>query len=193
VTGEFSFLPIHAAGIYRGDDRQCLSDYAVSSYVPTLSALIKARENWNPVARAAIAGLVVSEPSTGTRFLRHVESEANNVRSCFNSASAQILNPSATHMSVSELRSLLRGTTAHVLHLACHGIQDADALKSSFILGDGNLSIEHIMELNLPHAALAYLSACHTAKGSKNQPDQSAHLAASMLFCGFRSVIGTMW
>jgi CHAT domain-containing protein len=49
------------------------------------------------------------------------------------------------------------------------------------------------MRLRLPHAVLAFLSACQTAQGSEKQPDQAVHLAASMLFCGFRSVVGTMW
>jgi CHAT domain-containing protein len=61
------------------------------------------------------------------------------------------------------------------------------------MLQDGRLTIKEIMQLNLPRAALAFLSACQTAKGDKNAPDQAVHLAASMLFCGFRSVIGTMW
>jgi CHAT domain-containing protein len=58
---------------------------------------------------------------------------------------------------------------------------------------DGGFSIQDLIELNLPHAVLAYLSACETAKGDERAPDQAVHLAASMLFCGFRSVIATMW
>jgi CHAT domain-containing protein len=49
------------------------------------------------------------------------------------------------------------------------------------------------MQLSLPQATLAYLSACQTAKGDQNVPDQAVHIAASMLFCGFRSIIGTLW
>jgi CHAT domain-containing protein len=45
----------------------------------------------------------------------------------------------------------------------------------------------------LKRASLAFLSACQTAKGDQNQPDQAVHLAASFLFCGFKSVIATMW
>jgi hypothetical protein len=66
-------------------------------------------------------------------------------------------------------------------------------LKSGLLLQDGKLSIEDILRLRLPQAMLAYLSACQTAKGDNNAPDQAIHLAASMLFSGFRSVIGTMW
>jgi CHAT domain-containing protein len=87
----------------------------------------------------------------------------------------------------------LEDTSAHILHLACHGIHASDPLSSALVLQDGNLTIQDIMALHLPNAILAVLSACQTAKGDRNAPDQAVPLAASMLFCGFRSVIGTMW
>ena len=41
---------------------------------------------------------------------------------------------------------------------------------------------------------MAFLSACHTAAGdSKGTPDEVVHLAAALQFCGFRSVVGTLW
>jgi CHAT domain-containing protein len=91
------------------------------------------------------------------------------------------------------MRSALITNAAHVLHIASHGVQEIDPLQSAFLMEDGRFSIEDIMELHLPQAVLAFLSACQTAKGDANAPDQAVHLAASMLFCGFRSVIGTMW
>jgi hypothetical protein len=55
-----------------------------------------------------------------------------------------------------------------ILHLACHGLQHAeDPLKSGFVMQDGVLTIEQLMPLPLPHAFLAFLSACETAKGDK--------------------------
>jgi CHAT domain-containing protein len=99
----------------------------------------------------------------------------------------------ATALKSKDMRLLLENTPAHVLHMACHGVHDEGPLKSALVLHDGRLTIEDIMHLSLPRAVLAYLSACHTAKGDQNAPDQAVHLAASMLFCGFRSVIGTMW
>jgi CHAT domain-containing protein len=53
--------------------------------------------------------------------------------------------------------------------------------------------IAGLMELKLDNAFLAFLSACEMAKGDKEQPDQAMHLAAGMLFRGFKSVIATMW
>jgi CHAT domain-containing protein len=50
-----------------------------------------------------------------------------------------------------------------------------------------------LMQLKLPKALFAFLSACETAQGDREQPDQAIHLAAAMLFTGFRSVVATMW
>lgn len=83
---------------------------------------------------------------------------------------------------------------ANIMHLACHGIQDPeDATRSGFCLGDGRLSISELMQLDIKHGFLAFLSACETARGSEDQPDQAMHLAAAMLFVGFKSVVATMW
>jgi CHAT domain-containing protein len=49
------------------------------------------------------------------------------------------------------------------------------------------------MQLHLPNAELAYLSACETASTDEYQPDEAMNLAATMLFVGFKSVVATMW
>jgi CHAT domain-containing protein len=194
ATGDFGFLPVHAAGDYiSGSSHECTSDYIVSSYTPTLSALTKARTGWQAIPRAEVKSLVIGEESTGSSRLSNVRFELEMVREALASAQTQILNPTSTHTACAEIRGLLAGSNAHVLHLASHGVQEPDPLKSAFLMQDGRFSIKDVMELNLPHAVLAFLSACETAKGDKQAPDQAVHLAASMLFCGFRSVIGTMW
>jgi CHAT domain-containing protein len=197
VTGEIGFLPIHAAGRHRDASNPVgVANYVVSSYIPTLASLVKARTLWMPITRTDLTGLLVCDSSTTegpAAYLSHVFDEVTVVRQCFATAGAQALNQAAAHTSVSELRALLEGTPAHVLHMACHGVQDVDPLKSAFLLRDGRLSIEDIIQLDVPHAFLAFLNACQTAKGDRNAPDQAVHLAASMLFCGFRSVVGTMW
>jgi CHAT domain-containing protein len=84
--------------------------------------------------------------------------------------------------------------SANFVHLACHGIQDpANALESDFYLRGGMLTISKLMELRLDRPWFAFLSACETAKGDAEQPDQVMHLAAAMLFAGFKSVVATMW
>ncbi|KAG1797157.1 uncharacterized protein BJ212DRAFT_1406857 [Suillus subaureus] len=49
------------------------------------------------------------------------------------------------------------------------------------------------MEKDIPHAEFAFLSACHTAVGDEETPDEVIHLAAGLQFSGFKSVIGTLW
>jgi CHAT domain-containing protein len=194
LTGDFGFLPIHAAGDYGpSDNRECTSDYVVSSYIPTLTALTKARQGWHAIPRTNVKSLVVCEESSGPRYLPNVRYELEMVRGALEAAQTQILNSPSTHTSCAQIRSLLAESNAHILHLASHGVQEPDPLKSAFLMQDGRFSIQDLMELNLPHAVLAFLSACETAKGDERVPDQAVHLAASMLFCGFRSVIGSMW
>jgi CHAT domain-containing protein len=105
-------------------------------------------------------------------------------------AHTQILSEAGTRNEVSKALE-----SASIVHIACHGLQDtADPLQSAFYLSDSRrLTVSDLMELDLKHAQLAFLSACETAKGDKEQPDQAIHLAATMLFVGFKSVIGTMW
>lgn len=83
---------------------------------------------------------------------------------------------------------------ANIVHLACHGVQETtDALESGFCLRDGRLTVRKLMAFNLQNATFAFCSACETAKGDSQQPDQTVHLAAAMLFAGFKSVVATMW
>jgi hypothetical protein len=174
----------------------CAADYVTSSYVPTLSSLTKASASWKPITRTQLSGLLICEESSHSERARYLPQAAEEVRiaqDCFNAAHVPVLNAPSAHISRLALRSLLGNTSAHILHLACHGIHASDPLSSALVLQDGNLTIQDIMDLHLPNAVLAFLSACQTAKGDRDAPDQAIHLAASMLFCGFRSVIGTMW
>ncbi|KAG2099134.1 CHAT domain-containing protein, partial [Suillus cothurnatus] len=58
---------------------------------------------------------------------------------------------------------------------------------------DEHLTLLDIMERDIPHAEFAFLSACHTAVGDEETPDEVIHLAAGLQFSGFKSVIGTLW
>jgi CHAT domain-containing protein len=80
------------------------------------------------------------------------------------------------------------------VHFACHGSQHpAFGMKSAFALHDGPLELSEIASKNLPSARFAFLSACHAAAGLKDLPGEAMHLAASLQFAGFPSVVATMW
>lgn len=91
--------------------------------------------------------------------------------------------------------AVLEGMETHsCIHLACHAYQNrGDATKSAPQLHDGNLALSTIMRQYFKHAEFAFLSACRTATGDDRLPDEAVHLAAGMLFAGYRTVIGTMW
>lgn len=83
--------------------------------------------------------------------------------------------------------------TASIVHLACHGEQKKNPLESALLLEDGRLNVTRLMQLSLDRASLAFLSACQTAMGDEELPDEVIHLAAALLFVGFRGAVGTMW
>jgi hypothetical protein len=191
-AGPFAELPLHAAGVYRGTRQDCLANYVVSSYTPTLSALINAQSAATidrPQNESNI--LLVSVPDApGLPSLPNAQVEADRVRDIMPSASLTTLSGNQACLE-SVLKALL---DVSVLHLACHGQQSQDdPLTSGFVLSDDRLTLKRLMELDLPHAELAYLSACETASTDEYQPDEAINLAATMLFVGFKSVIATMW
>jgi CHAT domain-containing protein len=81
-------------------------------------------------------------------------------------------------------------------HIVCHGIlEPGKPFEASFKLHKGRrLPLLEIVQSQLPDAEFAFLSACHTAElTDESIADEVIHLAAAVQFCGFRSVIGTMW
>jgi CHAT domain-containing protein len=152
--------------------------------------VIKARQDFKPLQRDQLRALLIAVPAAvGRTPLPKAEYEVRQVEDLIHSTSVK----SQTAISP-DVHTVLDGLpNAHILHLACHGIQKENALDSHFLLADGPLSVATLAKLDLPNAVFAFLSTCEAAKGDKNQPDQAVHLAASLLFCGFRSIIGTMW
>jgi len=81
-------------------------------------------------------------------------------------------------------------------HIVCHGIlEPGKPFEASFKLhNEKRLLLLDIVRSQLPNAEFAFLSACHTAElTDESIADEMLHLAAAMQFCGFRSVVGTMW
>lgn len=96
--------------------------------------------------------------------------------------------------------ALLHLGQSSIVHFACHGIQDPhSALDSGLQITNGCLKVTELMRVNndlksrKKTMSLAFLSACETAKGDHKLPDEAMHLAATLLFVGFRGVVATMW
>ncbi|KAI0083703.1 CHAT domain-containing protein [Irpex rosettiformis] len=193
-TGPLAFLPLHAAGIYPKHEStnthpQTIMDIAVSSYTPTLEALLKPRTKVTAGDTKYPKALVVSQPATpNCDSIPNTRTEAEIITS---------LIGQSTHLNDTggTVQAVLEGMAMHDwVHLACHGVQNrTDPTNSAFALYDGRLTLSILMSHHLPNADLAVLSACQTATGDEKLSEEAVHLAAGMLNAGYKSVIGTMW
>lgn len=196
--GEFAFMPVHAAGLYRRSRPICVSDFYVSSYTPTLGALVDSRKRPHPTEFKVLAA-VQPNPGQGWTYLSGVKDELREILEIVPPECLIHLGDSnepdleGIHTTVKNVIEKL--PLATILHLACHGTQDkADPLSSGFILANGErLTIEELMKHHFPKAHFAILSACHTASNDTHQPEESINLASAMLFLGFRSIIAAKW
>jgi len=185
-TSELCALPLHAAGPYQRLQKN-LPDIYISSYISTLSALIRARSNTTFGQSVVPKLLVVGQPC---ETLPNVQNEIDNVQQ-LGAFVDVIVGAEANHDKV------LHGLQHHSwAHFACHGHlgDNSQPFHASFELYGGSyLTLLDLIQARLPNAELAFLSACHSAEGDFITPDENIHLAAAMQFCGFRSVVGTLW
>jgi CHAT domain len=192
ATGPLAFLPIHAAGIYGNSATAGLniSDYVVSSYTPTINALIKASENYK--MRPKFQGLLaVIQPNTpGQSALPNTYTELQYIQQQACNFGVQSLEGSAALVE-----NVVKGMeSCSWIHLACHAVQNtAEPTQSAFCLHDGHLELSMIITKSFAHADLAFLSACQTATGDEGLSEESVHLAAAMMLAGYRGVIATIW
>ncbi|MFF9011992.1 CHAT domain-containing protein [Streptomyces sp. NPDC014870] len=188
-TGWLSFLPLHAAG--RPDPRpgETVMDRVVSSYTPTLRALVRARNAPAGTAVTLPAPLIVTLADTpGAPSLPGVAQEARLLRRLF-PAHRELAGDAAT---VAAVRDAL---PAHPwVHFSCHGVNDPHTPSASgLVLHDGRLTVRDAAEQRPREAVLAVLSACSTSQGGFTLPDESVHLASSFQLAGYPHVIGTLW
>ncbi|MGH3947521.1 MAG: CHAT domain-containing protein [Pseudonocardiaceae bacterium] len=192
-TGPLNLLPLHAAGRHGdlGDSSfRTVMDRVISSYTPTLRALLEARK---PIDGAMIDNdrlLVVGlAESPGQRPLRGVAAELDVLAELVPEQRRTVLKgPAATRAAVQrELQ------THRWVHLSCHGKQELDDPSGGGLaLHDGVLSISDIATQR-HYAEFAGLSACKTATGGINLLDEAITLAAALHYTGYRHVIGTLW
>ena len=123
-------------------------------------------------------------------FLRRVNAELEEIQGLGDFVDTLIEDQATPDAVLTDLQ------THPWAHIACHGhLDDAQPFKSSFELNGGSrLTVKDLLQARLPNAEFAFLSACHSAAGDyAHTPDEVLHLAAATQFCGFRSVVGTLW
>ncbi|KAG1728368.1 TPR-like protein [Suillus paluster] len=202
-TAEFTLLPLHAAGPYEGKSHDGkknhnLSHFYISSYIPTLAELIRARQQVSRDTTGQHFVAIGQANPDGAKLLRCVATELSVVSQCL-SPLLSFTPPTLSFTQLADNDATVRGVFDALsqnqwLHLACHGMPNRkQPFESSFAMRDGPLTIREIMRSDWQNPEFAFLSACHTTVGDELSPDEAIHLAAAMQFSGFRSVIGSMW
>ncbi|WP_433825963.1 CHAT domain-containing protein [Actinoplanes sp. CA-015351] len=179
-TGPLAWLPLHAAA----------PPELVSSYTPTLRALIDARRRSGlPVTgRRLLVGVPERAPGLPGGPLTGVVREIDALRARFPDADV-LIGPEA---SVKAVTAALAG--ASLVHFACHAYRQAGAMSSGrLLLHDGDLDVQTVARLPIPSASLAFLSACATSQQDERLPDEPTTLAGSMQIAGFSQVVATLW
>ena len=186
-TSVFCSLPLHAMGPippHDGRPRYFLDLY-IPSYTPTLSTLIESNHpGLDTLDKPSI--LFVLQPDA---LLRGAFWEMQVVQATSTKVTT-LISAMATPTTV--LERLRDHRFAHIL---CHGIlEQGKPFDASFKLYKDKLSLLDIVRSRLPNAEFAFLSAGHTAElTDESIADEVLHLTAAMQYCGFRSVVGTMW
>lgn len=182
-TGLLGLFPIHAAGY---TDQPGALDAMVSSYAPTLRALVHANTHAPATIRRQLA--VAMHRTTGLPDLPGTVGEAMTLHA-HHPDLPLLQDETATINNVVE--ALGEATWAH---FACHASVDLDSpSRGGLCLHDATLSLPSISRLGLARAELAYLSACSTAHRGLGHLDESLHPASAFQLAGFRHVIASLW
>jgi len=193
LTGPLTFLPIHAAGFYDAKGLPKIFDYVVSSYTPTIGALLSAHHR-PPRSNEATRLLTISQPATPGQMCLPGTVDEVEVIQTLQGQNDQLRITRLDGQEATVAAVLQHMKECNWIHLACHGIQDtARPTDSAFLLADNPLTLKEIMKQSFSHTELAVLSACQTAKGDNKLPEEAIHLAAGMLIAGYGSVVATMW
>ncbi|KAI0250877.1 CHAT domain-containing protein [Lactifluus subvellereus] len=188
-TSSLCSLPLHAMGPIPSDDgtERYFSDIYIPSYTPTLSALVESHgpgittPDWPSL-------LLVGRPNDD---LPEVWKEIGVIQEVLGGSAHCLVSEDAT------IQTVMEGLQHHrFAHFACHGnLVPGKPFDGWFRLeGEDRLTLLDIVRSHLPNAEFAFLSVCHTAElTDESVTDEALHLAAAMQYCGFRSVVGTMW
>ncbi|WP_285507182.1 CHAT domain-containing protein [Actinokineospora sp. NBRC 105648] len=186
-TGLLTLLPLHGAGYHFDGSGRTVLDRVVSSYTPTLRALAGLTE---PSEKDDSPLLFVSVPDVLDQvdLASDVAREYDFLRETFPHGLTSIGGSAAT---VAAVRAAMADHRR--VHLSCHGHQDLnDPSAAGFLLSDGTLTIA-LLSAARHGGDFAFLSACRTATGGVDLPDEVITLAAALSYTGYRHVVGTLW
>ena len=197
-TGPLCHLPIHAAGYHCKPGCQTVLDQAVSSYSPSIKALLYARRNAAQriqTQACSKAVLVLMNRTPGCTELAFATKELNELESLIPDSLPKVI---LHRPSKEQVLNALQDCT--VFHFAGHGqSHPLDPSMSTLLMSDWQknpLTVKDLvaMKFHQNPPLLAYLSACSTGNNQVDSlVDEGIHLMGACQLAGFRNVIGSLW
>jgi CHAT domain-containing protein len=191
--GLLGLLPLHAAPYLVDSEERCFLDEFDVAYAPAARVASAARSALVTRQRAGTVIAGVGNPLPNPSSLPFAALELAEVGAFFPAAARYLLREEAATKAA--LAPLL--PRAAYLHLACHGLFNADDPLASHLQLSGTDALtlgELLAGDGLPATRLVVLSACQTAITEfRHLPDETIGLPAGFLQAGAAAVIGTLW
>ena len=198
-TGALSRLPFYAAGLHLSGTTKTVLDRVMSSYSPSVKALIYGRQSapQRHLGDSFHNALLVAMPETpGQKCLPFAIDEVAMVKDLCHSLELAPVEP--PQLEKKEILEYLK--TCKIFHFAGHGSTDPqEPSRSHLLLNDWKedpLTMHDLRDCRLQESSpfLSYLSACSTgANKADGLIDEGIHLINACLLAGFRHVVGTLW
>ena len=200
----FSLFPLHAAGDHSTDNAENTMKYCISSYTPTVKALMFARKQHQspgPHTREPEnhALLAIPMPITPGRYVGqfsnlNTDSEIASIRRY----APPSWQPIITLTDPTRESVLTHISSCQIVHFACHALSHPlNPSASQLVLADHQtspLTVLRLSTLKLKSSRLAFLSACHSAVNLvQNLAEEGITIASAFQLAGFPSVVGTLW
>ncbi|KAI0409259.1 CHAT domain-containing protein [Xylaria palmicola] len=208
-SGAAAGFPFHAAASESEPDQDALS-LSISSYVPSIKALLHARQrstrsralrSESKQAKLDLTVITMETTPGGHTPLPAVRKEKEVV---INLAEGKL---NCTHLPQPTASLALQAITkSDIVHFACHGVADrGDPSQSHLVLekptGNGNakevdkLTVSQLLALDSRQKFwIAFLSACTTASmGTFRLGDEGLHTSGALQIAGFTHVVGSLW
>jgi tetratricopeptide (TPR) repeat protein len=194
-TGPLSKFPLHAAGRHRSGFAETVLDRVMSSYSPSIKAIIHGRRRRITPSAPAQALLVAMQDTPEHSRLPFPVKEVAMLHDLCRLMGFNPIEPGRRKQDV-----ISHLPNCKIFHFAGHGHTDTtNPSQSRLLLDDWRsdpLTVASLLETNLREGSpfLAYLSACGTGQIKDNKSvDESIHLISACQLAGFRHVIGTLW
>ena len=198
-TGLLSLLPLHAAwtphpnppqvgeGTVTPSRRYFLDEFVVN-YAPSARALTHATATAQQVTSMQLLAVDEPRPVRGNA-LPNSAAEVAAIADHFTQPQL-FLHEAATRRAI-----LAALPQAQVAHFSCHGGNDwQNPLESGLLMAHNEmLTVRDLLELQLPGARLATLSACETGIVGTDLPDEVVALPSALVQAGFAGVVASLW